>query len=754
MAAVQHARTRPARVAANSSRPPQPHAASSRASTSTGTGTGTSGSAPIGVFLTNLRLLDLDLLPDWPGIAPETFATSGSGVQGQRRRVHCLEWALFHLFSLWDPDETANKLKPFFPPLDQMQSLNLRAALLRALEHAKKNGVLARDSAIRKTMLDECKGERLEEVLAYFSTAVLKKVVADDEGFYPAPAAALALENRGYGGGNAELGALVLAHRVSLQRILERKDVTRSRCRDFADLLSVKERSVARRIEVLRAREDDGGAETLSENAREEMRRMVRNNWSGNERWMQTLLLGDSGARASGLLGMPFDWVWRRVQQGRLAELEEDGGGLLEQLEGRVRVQRERLARWDAFRTEMLEHQVQLPPSKSRAQGEGKADNGIDLNFGGHQDLHVGGPATRTTGIGPREPPLMEEYGDLVDGLRDELAQIRSRGSMSTGFLARYRKRSLHDDDAASQISELEDEPEPEEVVPSQQPVAETFRERVEMARRLPVRPQLSRSEDSRQWSAENSSSPTAAREDYTAQHLLDPDMETLDPAGRRSLWNASPPASPSPQPWPARRATSPSKHPFADMQRAPSPTQHLADQILASMADASPSPTKRPKPRHTLSLAQRTRLSMARANNNPFVDGDEPEPQPEHESEPEPEPPATAEPTPPASVGSKAPAVEEAQGQDDLASRTRRSMAGFERAQQKAQLERRRSLRRSKAMPPPQQRREGSYFPRVEEEETAVLAEELMGQEEDMEAVFRSRPKIKASPLASPTRE
>lgn len=87
-----------------------------------------------------------------------------------------------------------------------------------------------------------------------------------------------------------------------------------------------------------------------------------------------------------------------------------------------------------------------------------------------------------------------------------------------------------------------------------------------------------------------------------------------------------------------------------------------------------------------------------------------------------------------------------------DLISRTRRSMAGFDKAKQKAQLERRRSQRRSK-LPPP--RIETSQFPAVDEDTTqdqSVLAEELMA-EEDMEAVFRSRPKIKASPMPSPTK-
>jgi hypothetical protein len=75
--------------------------------------------------------------------------------------------------------------------------------------------------------------------------------------------------------------------------------------------------------------------------------------------------------------------------------------------------------------------------------------------------------------------------------------------------------------------------------------------------------------------------------------------------------------------------------------------------------------------------------------------------------------------------------------------------MAGFEKARQKAQVERRRSLRKSRVPP----RKEGSYFPKVEEEDKTILTEELMA-EEDMEAVFRSRPKIKASPLPSPTRD
>jgi hypothetical protein len=52
--------------------------------------------------------LNLDLRRDWPDISTRTFATGATAAQGQKKRVQSVEWALFHLFALWDPEETAN----------------------------------------------------------------------------------------------------------------------------------------------------------------------------------------------------------------------------------------------------------------------------------------------------------------------------------------------------------------------------------------------------------------------------------------------------------------------------------------------------------------------------------------------------------------------------------------------------------------------------------------------------------------------
>jgi hypothetical protein len=105
-----------------------------------------------------------------------------------------------------------------------------------------------------------------------------------------------------------------------------------------------------------------------------------------------------------------------------------------------------------------------------------------------------------------------------------------------------------------------------------------------------------------------------------------------------------------------------------------------------------------------------------------------------------------------------------EGAGYEDLVARTRRSMAGFEAAKKKAQLERRRSLRNSKLGGGPSPSTQvpagkGGYFPAVDEEEgdsTLLIAEELIskGRDDDYEAVFMSRPKLKNSPVGTPTRD
>ncbi|KAM5342322.1 hypothetical protein ACJ41O_013288 [Fusarium nematophilum] len=717
MTSIQPTRTRSARLMANLTRTAQHVSREPPPAVN-------HGPSGLSIFLTNLRLLGLDQHPEWPGISAETFAAGGSSAQGQKKRVQCVEWALFQLFGLWDPEETKKKLKPFFPPLDQVQSINLRAALLRALEQAKKNGVLGRDAIVRKTMLDECKGERLEEVLAAFSSAVLKQVISEElttSGEHAALALGLALEDRGYRGDNMDLSTMVWAHKASVSRILRSKQAANARFRDFADLMGVKERGIARRNEALQELENNRGR-TISDDAKLDMWRTIRSNWSGNERWMETLLYGDASSKKDALFGMPFERVWRRVQQGRLGELEEQGSGLLEQLDSRVKVQKERLEKWQSFRRELSQDQPK--PSPSKAKRREKSGKGIDLGFGAHDALHVGRASPRKATIGGRRA-LGEEYDGLVRSLDDELSRSKPRKSSALAFLQRpstFNPPVIHEppppvEEEEEVISELEDED------PFTEAPIKSFQTKLDLSRRHPVRPKLAHSDDS------------FASVSSSARSLRKPSEDEARILRASSVERTS---SPEPDDDPTVAVSPPRPEHEVSPEGTPrdaSPTQELADQILESMEQASPSPTKRPRPRHTLSLAERTRLTMARGS-FAFPDHDEPD--------------LPLAPTPANAVAH----AEDSQTLvddefEDLTARTRKSMAGFEKARQKAQLERRRSLRKSK-LPP---RKEGSHFPMVEEEDMTILTEELLAQE-DMEAVFRSRPKIKASPLPSPTRE
>ncbi|KAI0128169.1 HAUS augmin-like complex subunit 6 N-terminus-domain-containing protein [Hypoxylon sp. NC0597] len=713
----------------------------------------------VALFLTNLRLLDLDLEPDWPGITLATFSAKDAA-GGQKKRIQCTEWALYQLFTLWDYNETQNKLRPFFPPLDQVQSINLRAALLRGLEQAKKNGVLGRDAVIRKTMLDECKGERFEEVLAVFSSAVLKKLVAEralNSGpeYRPTISENISLENRGYQGDRTELNALLLAHKASLRSTLTKKNAARAKYRDFEELLALKERGIVRRKEQIKLETERSVAET-SERTKKEVYRIVRTNWTGNDQWVDSLLFNDTHPRKGGLLGSRFDDVWAGVQEGRISDLEDQNSGLLEQLDNRVRLQKARLEKWDDFRRKMFGN---MPPPSTKAPKDKSKSKGVGLGFTAHQQLSIDQidmnkrPSLTT-------PPT--QYVNILNNLKGDLEGIgKPKIPDFSNLLGGLRRSSVIDTSAdtanpqltiepISDIEELEDELEEKSrpiEKPAQLPVGRRYRlappsSSVDSRRRLPKAPSTEASYDRNPKTypslspepeileqASISPAPISAKSLGKRHESANPNQIFTDPAkDAGASFNMSPPELP--RPTNAEDSMSPPSRPV-------SPTQAMADEILASMSNASPSPMK--KHRHTLSLAERTRMSMSRTRS--------------YEKEDETLLPS---PTKPSQVQSSADntmsnIVEKGEEYEDLIARTRRSMAGFEAARQKAQLERRRSQRKSKMI-----QKKDNYFPKLEEEnthDTSIIEELIDAGQEDYEAVFKSRPRVQTSPLPSPSK-
>ncbi|KAF4583146.1 hypothetical protein GQ602_006290 [Ophiocordyceps camponoti-floridani] len=681
MASHQHARTR---SAASLSRPQERRLQG---------GGPTNGfvKTNIPIFLTNLRLLDLDLRPDWPHIKADMFEANTS--LKREKRVECVEWVLFHLFSLLDPDEAAAKLKPYFPPSGQSESLSLRVGLLRALEGAKRSGLLGRECVIRKTMLDDCRGDRFEEVLAYISTAALKAKVARDK-----RKAACRLPTAFSSALETEdvmeflLFPLELSYRVSLCRLLARKEAAQVRYVWLAREITTKERSLAESEKSIQLREQDRvyfykTCDTDLEDDMAEIHRKIDKNWSDNEGWKDAILGRFGGTVNRGIVARPFDAVWRGLQEGRTSELADDGKGLTENLEGRIRVLEERVKRWQAFRDEIVGTRHEAKQLIPKDPDSGSPAMGLDLSFREHESLQV------------------RNMNDV---------------DVAPGLERRHNPLNHADDEARQHCTRL-------------QMVLDKLKHRVKTPHTHPYH-HMMHARPSTSVLPPPSGVCCPDRQSSDDVHLSEPRPCGLEPveekywSGARTSRSSSGCSSPTRQPKQAEKPVAkgstpyerwPLKEPLEPAKPDLRPVNHA--KTLEDKPDA---------PRHTLSLSERTCLSMSRTDGNASLQEPEPEPGPA------PKPAEEDEPT--AAI-------------DDLINRTRRSMAGFEKAQQKAKLERRRSERKARMSP----RKESALYPTPEEGSEQTAASTLdPGDEDDVEAVFRSRPKVMASPIASPMRE
>lgn len=592
-------------------------------------------------------------------------------------------------------------------------------------------------------MLDECKGDKLEEVLAVFSNVVLQKRVREEEASQYEPIALrLALEKFSYNEERTGLSALILAHRASLNRHLREKEEAKARYKDFSELLSLSQRRVTRRSEQLKeAASSRGPRAHISPEEVETLQDRVQTNWSGNDEWLASLLHGDGTGAKGGLLSTPFEKVWDSVEGVGVGELEaKENSGLLQQLESRVRNQEERLARWQAFGEKLSKGNT-----KSRSQEQEFASlkkNKIDLGFTVHEGLQVN-KANTDEALKPTRTTRLPDYVRLVEKMQAELANVGKIKPQER----RERPKSI-----VSETSEPDPTPSP---VPSAAHSPEPSKQATETAE-----------EDWSSVSSETELSPlnsnatksipqTPASDPPTVhqEHVKRPNISSApyerSRKGTQPRQVKEPENSHFDEPYetvtktsvPLKPAAGPSNPTRRLEPPPPLPTESeiLADDILNSMTAASPSPKK---VRQTLSLAERTRVSMARVS---FAPADL-----EHELE-ESHGTANLALRPAATKPATTTTPEADDKYAGLIERTRKSMVNFEDVQKKVQIERRKSYRDAK-----KKQRESSFFPKVEEEPVvtpSIETAELFEGDADYESVFMSRPKIKTSPATSPVK-
>lgn len=289
-------------------------------------------------------------------------------------------------------------------------------------------------------MLDDCAGDRLEELLAVFSTIVLRKVVLAEEREHGGLARKLATEEYISFQEQKLMLPLVCAHRASLTALLRKRKLLRSRYCAFSQILESKSESIVRENEQLNA-ECEGrtyqGDVVASE--AEALVRQVRESWLGEAGWAKLVIGGRSQLSHDTLLDSTFTDVFTQIKSGSHRFAGDHGSkGLLENLESRVSDQQERLTRWGRFRDEL--RKISWSPDGRDAVAkdvERSTTKRINLVFEDRQQLlpcaisnadQESGRHGRVSTNDIPQLPAIREYNHLVEKMREDLLNVSRPG--------------------------------------------------------------------------------------------------------------------------------------------------------------------------------------------------------------------------------------------------------------------------------------------------------------------------------------
>ena len=251
-----------------------------------------------------------------------------------------------------------------------LQSLNLRAAIFRCLNELKKNGTLGKDVIVRKTFFDDCKGERIQDLLVSFSTLVLRKVLSAGHGGRPCIAARLATATNVTAKERQSFLPLAVAHRASLTAILHKKRDLRGKYQDLGRVLGAKEKELDHRFEAVVSTQDFLDKNPIPDHTVARVSKLFEKNWQGDHKPVEVIMQGEEPGMKDALLDKEFSETWQQVSAGTF-----DGAtgtswqGLLQDLEERVASQEARLTNWRDFKEAMQRDEGVLAPAKSQPSG-------------------------------------------------------------------------------------------------------------------------------------------------------------------------------------------------------------------------------------------------------------------------------------------------------------------------------------------------------------------------------------------------
>lgn len=570
-------------------------------------------------------------------------------------------------------------------------------------------------------MLDECKGDKFEEVVVSFSTVVLQKVLAAEKIENSSIAKRLAIARKVPLDEKKSLLPLAIAHRVSLTEVLRRKRLLETRYSEFQHLLEQKEQELAQRTERLEAIEESGAARVVPNHVIHGIKRQFDIHWQGDPRWVDVIVKGGEHHIRDSLLEREFSELWSSVNQGTLhQETATNQQRLLQDLEKRIASHQARLQHWKTLKDDLI-REPKLTPSAKHQDLPLEHHGGVELDLSRHKDVIIEPKKLNNSGekgqvMADRScaPSMTDEYARLVGSMEAELNAVSKGVRQSVKSPRRDRNYIL-----PVPLEDHNKATEPGFSMISCGDSAQGLGSPIGNTPWTPVRPKAkSLSHDHNGGDAEISH--------MTIEHISPSMYESIGPTGPREQdavavnsgieWNNGFPRE---------------NHADAEKPEVLDEDELLAQQIIFSTRNAAPSPSKPER-----SLVDRTRQSMefsTLAALKNALDDDAP----------------SMPPPPPASLGILDSPPHPTKS-TTLLERTRQSMS----LMPSTSLRPRKSVHKSRPSKPyPTNQFETPSKQQITRNIVVETTppEKLFTQEADYASVFQSRPKIGLSPTVSP---
>lgn len=295
--------------------------------------------------------------------------------------------------------------------------MNLRAALFRALGELKKNGVLGKEIMLRKTMLDDCRGDKFEEVLAKFALIVLRKFSKET---LP-PATALIVEDRDRRLDQEALLPLIIAHQKGLKKLVAAKTEQEQRLAKFEQMLDAE----AKALKLTDGRPSIRRQSSIEavRNRAEDAKQRLEQAWTGDEAWVDILVNGGSEKSTPNLSKTNFEDVWDSVHHETHISLKSTTSrSLLDDLNDKIVQQEKRLSDWRAFKERVAPGNSQKKDVRTVASSRPS-----QIPFSDHQVLQFD-PHKIQKPIKSPTIPFNDPCGDLVERMQSSLAALKGGG--------------------------------------------------------------------------------------------------------------------------------------------------------------------------------------------------------------------------------------------------------------------------------------------------------------------------------------